>query len=215
MKCSRVAARIEVFILLLLSVGMFTGCEPEMPMPPPRESANPAEDDFAWAMERMEHAIERFQPTSTGLRVKREFSYKLIPPSDSEPDYTALVTISTKAVFTHDPPSQVEERKEKEKQKAKEAAEKLNLEDPYGLPGQDPAEEGLLPQQPAPAEVKLADIPDPRLPKHEIEEEKEYLLKYVDDQWRLETAEVDDAERIWFDYALQQGEFSPEGAQAL
>jgi hypothetical protein len=216
MKLATRPLQLEFLSSLLLAMAIFTGCGSEMPMPPPRESTNPAEDDFFWAMERMKHAMEMFRPSSSQLRVKRELNYQLIPPSKSETNFTARVTIATKTVFIHDTPSRVQERKDAEEKKAKAAAEKLGLDDPFG-PVEDPlaAEDGLMQGNAPLAEVPISEIPDPRLPTHEIKEEKEYLLKYVDDQWRLETSELEDAERMWFDYALQQGEYTPESAKKL
>ncbi len=209
-------SQIALLSSLLLAVAIFTGCEPEMPMPPPRESTNPAEDDFYWAMERMEHAMERFQPSSSlGLRIKRELNYQLFPPSQDEADYTARVTIATRTVFTHDAPSKVQERKEAQEKKAKAAAEKLGLEDPYGPADDGPVDEALLPDGNMPAELPVSEVPDPRLPTHELKEDKEYLLRYADEQWNLESSELEETERMWFEYALQQGDFTPESAKKL
>ena len=57
-----------------------------MPMPNEERSEIPAVADFEWAMERLRHAIEMFQPPSNlGIRVKRDLDYKLIPPPRSNP----------------------------------------------------------------------------------------------------------------------------------
>jgi hypothetical protein len=197
--------------LLLGSLVFGVGCEPEMPMPPPRESTNPAEDDFAWAMERMEHAIERFQPTSSlGLRVRRKFDYELIPPAGKE-NYKARVTISTLTVYQPPVPAP-----KKEKPAPKRKNEEVELADLFAEPGADLEDVANLPLPTIPpAEIEKRKVPDPPLPTPEIKEEKDYLLEYVDDEWQLQEKDLDDSERMWFDYALQQGEFDPDGAGDL
>jgi hypothetical protein len=52
-------------------------------------------------------------------------------------------------------------------------------------------------------------VPNPRIPLQELKESKEYLLKYAEGAWQVETEEIEEHERLWFDYALQQGEFAP------
>lgn len=192
--------------VLLGAMVLSTGCEPEMPVPPPRESTNPAEDDFYWAMERMEHAIERFQPPSSlGLRVKRQLSYELIPPKDRD-TYQARVKIATLTVYQPPIPTP-------SKAKAKDEAPEENLEDPFVVPTGDPTGETAPVIPPVPkSQIKKREVADPPLPLQELKEEKEYLLAYVGDQWRLEAEELSDNERMWFDYALQQGEFSLDAA---
>ncbi len=199
--CSRFA-QAESVCALLLFVAVLAGCGgPEMPVPPPRESTNPAEDDFVWAMERMEHALSMFQPPSNlGLSVKRNFDYKLIPPSDSQPNYTARVTISTRAIFNHGATSSARERKQAEK---KRAANGVELDDPYGLPGDPVAEDELGIKVPS-VELPNREVPEPNLPAPKLDEKKVYLLEYVDKRWTLQTKSLEENERMWFDYALQR-----------
>lgn len=194
--------QVESVCALLLFVVVLAGCgSPEMPVPPPRESTNPAEDDFVWAMERMEHALSMFQPPSNlGLSVKRNFDYKLIPPSDSQPNYTARVTISTRATFNHAATSSARERKRAEK---KRAANGLELDDPYGLPGDPVAEDELGIHVPS-VELPNREVPEPNLPAQKLDEKKVYLLEYIDKRWQLQTDSLEENERMWFDYALQQ-----------
>lgn len=189
---------------LLLFAG---GCEPEMPQPPLTESKNPAEKSFNWAMERLEHALEKFRSASSlGLSVKRDLDYQLIPPKDDSANYTARVTISVKAVYRPEAPPSQRERAESE---AKKDPKELKLDNPYRIPGEAKEIEGIpIPEIP-PAEVAKIDVPDPRLPTQKIEEKKDYLLEYIGDAWKLTTTEIEQHERMWFDYALEQGEFAP------
>lgn len=201
-----------LFFVLLTVVGMGSvGCEPEMPMPPRRASTNPAEDSFHWAMERMEHAIEVFRPPSTlGLSVRHSVQHKLFPPKDGQPNYTASVTISTKASFNHAPGTSAKERRMAQEDKAREAAKKLGLDDPFG-----PTDEEMLTKDPLsmdePGSVEMGslEVADPAIPAQRMDEKKEYDLEYVDGQWKLMTDSAKDHERMWFDYALEQGEFAP------
>ena len=204
---TRVLGSVLLGSALLGSVVLSLGCEPEMPMPPPRESTNPAEDSFYWAMERMEHAIERFRPSSSlGLRVKRELSYEIIPPQNQD-DYQARVTIATVTVYQHPAPGSGKE------QPKKSADSQENLEDPYVVPTGDPTGETAPVIPPVPkSQAKKRDVPDPPLPMQELKEQKEYLLAYDGNEWQLQDEDLDENERMWFDYALEQGEFAPEAA---
>jgi hypothetical protein len=212
---SRISEIISTLALCGVLVGA-VGCEPEMPVPPPRESTNPAEDDFLWAMERMEHAIDRFRPSSSlGLSVKREMDYELIHPAEGRPNYEARVTIATKTVYRPDAPPSAQEKKQAEAAKERGAKE-LKLDNPYTLPGGEPTiVEELEPRELAPAELPAFDVPEPRVPTQRIDEKKTYLLEYVNDQWKLKSKGLEKHEQMWFDYALQQGDFSPEAGAKL
>jgi hypothetical protein len=199
-------------VLLIAALGIGSvGCDPEMPMPPQRKSTNPAEDSFHWAMERMEHAIEMFQPPSSlGLHVKHSVEHKLFPPKTGKPNYTASVIISTKAVFNHAPGPSAKERRKAQEDKAREAAKKLGLDDPFGPSDEERlTKDPLAMDEPGSVEMGTADIADPVVPAQQITEKKKYDLEYVDDEWKLATKSVEDNERMWFEYALQQGEFAP------
>ena len=194
--------------LIVLSVGL-VGCDPEMPMPPPRKSTNAQEDSFYWAMERMEHAIEMFRPPSSlGLRVSHDVKYELFPPKEGKPNYTALVTISTKAVFNHEPSPSARQRKKVQQDKAREAAKKLGLDDPFGPSAEERlTKDPLEMDEPGSVVMGTPDVADPVIPIQQIAEKKEYQLEYVDDKWIVQTPSVEEDTRMWFDYALQQGEY--------
>lgn len=208
--CSRFA-RADFLCAMLLAVTFPAGCSgPEMPVPPPRESTNPAEDDFVWAMERMEHALTMFQPPSNlGLSVKRDLDYKLIPPTAAQPNYTAQVTISTRSIFNHGATLSAKERQRAERKKA--GAEELKLDDPYGLPGDDPLAADDLGIKVPPVELPSREVPEPNIPAQKLEEKKNYLLEYVDQRWKLQTQSLEENERMWFDYALQQDSALQQG----
>ena len=164
----------------------------------------------------MEHAIEMFQPPSSlGLRVKHTVQHKLFPPKEGKPNYTASVTISTKAVFNHAPGPSAKERRKAQEDKAREAAKKLGLDDPFGPSDEERlTKDPLAMDEPGSVEMGSPDIADPVIPAQQITEKKEYELEYVDDAWKLTTDSAKDHERMWFDYALQQGEFAPAAPQA-
>jgi hypothetical protein len=203
-------AYLAILGLTVLVVGSI-GCEPEMPKPPQRQSTNPAEDSFHWAMERMEHAIEMFQPPSSlGLQVKHSVEHKLFPPKEGKPNYTASVIISTRAVFNHAPTAAVKDRRKAQEDKAREAAKKLGLDDPFG-PSDEERLTGdpLAMDEPGSVEMRSPNIAEPAIAAQRMNEKNEYDLEYKNDEWQLTTESVEDNERMWFDYALQQGEFAP------
>lgn len=201
------SAKADFLSVLLLGMALLAGCDgPEMPMPPPRESTNPAEDDFAWAMERLEHALTMFQPPSSlGLSVKRGLDYKLILPTDDVPNYTARVTISTRSTFNHGVTSSAKERKQAERKKA--AAQELKLDDPYALPGENSLDADELGIKVPAVDLPEHEVPEPNIPTQKLEEKKDYLLEYIDTRWQLQTEGLETNERLWFDYALETGEY--------
>jgi hypothetical protein len=207
----KICAGNVLLTVLMPTMALWVGCGPEMPAPPPKAFGSSAEEDFDWAMERMKHAIERFRPASSlGLSVKRELDYELILPSDEKPKYTAQVTISTRSVFRADTPTSEAQRRRAE---AKKEASKIKLDNPFSIPGEEDGGDDAIPVPEVPvAELSDPEITDPRIPTQQIKEKKEYLLEYVDDRWRLETRDLEDSEQIWFDYALEQGEFAPDAA---
>jgi hypothetical protein len=194
---------------VLMACCGIVGCDPEMPQPPPRESTNPAEDSFHWAMERMNHAMEMFRPPSSlGLYVRRTITHKVTPPGNGQPNYTAVVTILTKSMFDHGQIPTAEERKKAKEAKAREAAKKLGLDDPFGPMDEDPAtRDPLAIPEPGAATLGSDDVADPPIAAQEMTEKKDYRLEYIENQWKLLNDDIEDHEKMWFDYALQQGEF--------
>lgn len=201
-------ATFALAILLLGALTLSVGCGPEMPVPPPKVFGSTAEEDFDWVMERMKHAMERFQPdSSSGLSMKRELDYELFPPSEKNRRYTARVTMSTRTVFRAEAPDINAQRR---RAKAKKEAAEIKLDDPYTMPGEENADEDAVPIPDIPlANLNNPEIADPRIPIQELKEKKEYLLEYVDGQWRLKTEGLEESEQMWFDYALEQGDFGP------
>jgi hypothetical protein len=193
--------------LLLGTVLLAAGCDgPEMPVPPPRESTNPAEDDFVWIIERMEHALKMFQPPSNlGLSIKQDLQYKVIPPSDKQTNYTAIVTITTKSSYNHGKIPSRRERNEAAKKKA--AEEDVELDDPYSLPGEQT--DGLDIKVPS-VEQPAREVPAPVIPAPRAVEKREFVFEYVDNHWELKTKDLEQPEKMWFDYALQTGEFGSD-----
>lgn len=187
------------------------GCHPEMPQPPARQSTNPAEDSFYWAMERMDRGMELFRPPSgLGLHVKRKVSHKVLPPSDGRANYTATVTIETNSMYDHGPIPTAKERKKAKEDKARETAKRMGLDDPFGPVDKDPATvDPLALPEPGSATLGEEDVADPPIAAQQLSEKKEYQLEYIENQWKLQNADMEEHEKMWFDYALQQGEFGP------
>jgi hypothetical protein len=196
--------------LLMLALGFCMGCGPEMPTPPPKVFGSSAEEDFDWAMTRMKHAFKMFRPSSSdGLSMKRELDYELIPPSKEQAKYTARVTIATRAVFRADLPSAEAKKRRAEANKE----EKVKLDNPFKIPNETGAEEGVIPVPEVPlAELNDPEIAEPQIPTQQLKEKKDFFLEYASDRWELTTPELEENERMLFDYALQQGEFGPDAA---
>jgi hypothetical protein len=197
--------------ILVPAMALSVGCEPEMPAPPPKAFGSSAEEDFDWAMERMKHAMGLFRPArSLGLSVKRELDYEVFPPSEKNDKYTARVTFSNRAVYRADTQSTEAQRRRAE---AKKEASNIKLDNPFQIPGEENAVEDAIPLPEVPlAELNNPEIADPRVPTQQLEEKRDYLLEYSGGKWRLTTEELEENEQMWFDYALEQGEFAPGAA---
>lgn len=195
--------------ILALVMGFCIGCEPEMPVPPPKVFGSSAEEDFDWAMVRMKHAIEMFRPSSSdGLSMKRELDYELVPPSKEQAKYTARVTIATRTVFRAEPLSS---ETKKRREEAKKEAANIKLDNPFKIAKEGEAEEDVIPVPEIPlAELNNPEIADPQIPTQQLKEKKDYFLEYVSDHWELTTPEIGESDQMLFDYALQRGEFGPE-----
>jgi hypothetical protein len=198
-------------VCVLASLSGLMGCQPEMPQPPRRESTNPAEDSFHWIIDRMNHAMEMFRPTtSLGLHVKRRLTHKLIPPGDGRANYTATITLSTSSMFDHGKIPTAQERKKAKDDKTREVAKEIGLADPFGPMDEDPATvDPMAIPEPGSATLNEKEVVDPLIPAQKISEKKEYRLEYIENQWKLLNDQLEEHEKMWFDYALQRGEFGP------
>lgn len=198
-------------VCVLASLSGLVGCQPEMPQPPRRQSTNPAEDSFHWIIDRMNHAMEMFRPaTGLGLHVKRTLTHKLIQPGDGRPNYTAAITLSTSSMFDHGQIPTTQDRKKAKEEKTREAAKDLVLDDPFGPMDEDPATfDPMAIPEPGSATLNKKDVADPLIPAQKITEKKEYRLEYIENQWKLLNDGLEKHEQMWFDYALQRGEFGP------
>jgi hypothetical protein len=207
----RVVQQIALTVWVVTSFSGLVGCQPEMPQPPPRESTNPAEDSFHWIIDRMNHAMEMFRPsTGLGLHVKRTLTHKLIPPGDGKPNYTAMITLSTSSMFDHGEIPTAKERKQAKEDETRKAAKKLGLADPFGPMDEDPATlDPMAIPEPGSATLNKKEVADPLIPAQKMTEKKEYRLEYIKNQWKLLNDNLEEHEKMWFDYALQQGEFGP------
>jgi len=174
------------------------GCGTSNRSTPTKSAGTIAEEDFQWAMERLNRAVKEFQPPSTlGIFVKREMNYEMFPPSEDSEYYTATVTISSKTTYDHnltDDPLEGVERQEKKPRQQEFDPEVFSLP---GEEGSDPEIERI----PGIA-FDAVQIEEPELSAREITETDEYDLVYKDDRWQL----VDDIDvehvKLWFEYAL-------------
>jgi hypothetical protein len=155
------------------------------------------EAEFNWVIMRLEHALEMFRPSGLGLQSKREMTYQLNPPNESQVNYTALVTISSKTFFRSDylPPAKVikKEKPEFDYNAYGNILEDDPLADPLNNPSQEYAE--LATKKPV-----IASTPTP-IPS--IDEVENFELAHLEGKWRLITKTASDRAQNWFDYALE------------
>ena len=181
-----------------------------MPRPPVKRSDNPAEASFEWAMERLQHAIEMSEPPSSlGIRSKRDIDSKLIPPNKENSNYTATVTITTKTVYNPGRLTSPRELQEKEQEhKKQQAAIEKAKRDVFALPGEDPITgTTTIDDQLGQVEQEEYEVPNPVVPKQELELKEEFNLEYVDGVWKQLNRAEEEHIQLWFDYALEQGEY--------
>ncbi len=183
-----------------------------MPRPPVERSSIPAEADFEWAMERLQHAIEMFQPPSNlGIRVIRNLDYQLTPPDAAHSNYTARVTITTKTIYSPGRSiSPGEKRKQQQEEAEKKAAERNAKRDKFALPGEEPIT-GSTTIDDALEQIdrRPVEIVDPSIPRQELELTEEFDLEYVDGEWKQLNRAEEEHIQLWFDYALEQEEYAP------
>ena len=199
------------WMVSLLFVTVLVGCAEEMPRPPVEKFSNRAEGDFNWAMERLKHAIEMIDPPrNMGIRVKRDMDYELFPPTKENSNYTARVTITSKTTFLHDKPiSANEERKQKQAEVAKRVAEQKAKRDPFARPGEKPITgsttitDELIESNPGNSEIVA-----PPIPQQKLDIKEDFKLEYVDGKWKQLNRAKEEHIQLWFDYALQQGEYA-------
>lgn len=180
------------FLAIALAV-LGLGCEPTPIAVPPAPPISTPQSKLEWAMERLERALEEFQPPqSVGLRMKRSMAYEFIPVDPAHPHPTALVTIESKTMYLPDEPVQQEDKQEEE-------------EEPAFEPIIDPEEEdnGLPPLRVPKVRVQepLTAAPSP---SPSIESRTTYELNFIDDRWQLQSEVESESERNWFEYALMQ-----------
>ncbi|WP_146448280.1 hypothetical protein [Bythopirellula polymerisocia] len=181
-----------------------------MPRPPVERSDIPAEADFEWAMERLRHAIEMFlPPSSLGIRVKREMDYELNPPDKDNSNYTADVTITTRTIYSAGRlTSPREQQKKEQERKEKQAAIEKAKRDVFALPGEEPITGTTTSDDDLnKIEQDTAEVPNPVVPQPELDYKDEIKLEYVNDKWKQLNRAKEEHVQLWFDYALQQGEY--------
>ncbi|WP_148076026.1 hypothetical protein [Bythopirellula goksoeyrii] len=187
-----------------------------MPRPPAERFSNPAEADFDWAMDRLNHAIEMFHPPSSlGIRVTRDMDYELFPPNAEHSNYTARVTVTTKTIYVHGKPvSPSKNRREAQEKAKKQKAEEQAERDPFALPGEEPITgTTTIDDEIAQIDQDPATTIDPSIPPQEIELKEEFDLEYKDGTWKQLNRAEEEHIQLWFDYALQQGEYKPESLE--
>ncbi len=176
-----------VLALAILNVG----CEGPSRVPSAaKKLEHSPEAEFDWAMERLQRALDRFQPAAhLGLRIKRDLSYQLIPPDKPQFNYSAQVTIKSKTFYKSENRILVEE--EEPEPLAGDANFAADSEgDPLSSFRENSIKKPMIVSSQGPA---------PR-----IDETRVYELAYSDGRWQLNTQPETKYEQMWFQYALEQ-----------
>ncbi|NOY40653.1 MAG: hypothetical protein GXP26_02280 [Planctomycetes bacterium] len=182
------------FGLVLVSLNL--GCESSAP--PETPVVQVPEKKFDWVIKRLEHALEAFSPSgSFGLRAKRELSYELFPPTNSQPNYTAQVIIVSKTAYHPEFQSLETQPKKAEPKVDSSIYDPFLNEDPLADPLDDPD------QRFAELPIKEPITPGVSTPSPRTNDREVFDLAYLDDRWQLITSVESKRARNWFEYALE------------
>jgi len=169
-----------------------------------------AKEDFDWAMERLHRAVQSFRPASSlGMRVQREMTHELQLADNPNEPHRAVVTISTKTFYDHEPASDEngneDAKKEQQKQnKKKNKSQQSDGENAFLLSGDESQQEVFESMEEIPElESAVPKIVEPKLEPRTLEEKDEFDLIYKDGQWQLVTQPEVEHVRMWFEYALE------------
>ncbi len=182
-----------------------TGCEPRRTtVAKAKPQKHSAEVDFEWAMERLQRAVENFTPSGDlNLRVKRKFSYKLLPPSESQPLYTATVTVASVSKYNPLRQQPVVDELPKRDQLADLRDQESDFGEDSLFGGED--ESATTPY------VNDRDIQgrnsirvETLIKAPSVKSQSVYELIYKKRRWHLIDQPESKHEQMWFEYALQQ-----------
>ena len=150
--------------------------------------------EFEWGMTRLERALRIFRPSSGGgLNVTgREVVHELIPPSDNQPNYTALVTVTTKSSYLHAKRSIKKDMKSGATQKETEMDDLLadntgELSKFIDVPGAGP---------------QVASVPATKIEPRRLESQVVFEMVYLQGHWKLAAKPEEKHAQLWFEYAF-------------
>lgn len=188
-------------LCLAVLASFVVGCDdPPQNLSTLEKRKNEAEERFDWAMERLRRALETFNPSPTlGLRVKRELSFELLPPTADQPRYTAQVTIKSKTFYK--PGKYLPE--EDEELSADEPPNRLDPNGEFSEGFEQPVDPAELYQVSPKMPVEKPMMVNNQVPAPQIEKQGDYELIYQDNRWQLVEEPESDQEKMWFEYALQ------------
>ncbi len=169
------------------------GCGSGSDKPPTNVVQEDPVGEFEWGMTRLKRALRISRPNgSDGVSISaRKVVYKLNPPDDKTPHYTASITITSEASFLH------AQRKVKEKEKAK-AEKESDISDPLAdkddytkfvdIPGAGPQAPGVA--------IPILESPT-------IENKSIFEMAYLNGHWMLTQTPEEKHEQLWFEYAFE------------
>jgi len=176
---------------MVVVLGFNSGCGESNTAPQPAVIVEDPVGEFEWGMTRLERALRLFRPSAVGgLSIsEREMTHELIPPNDKNSNYTALVTIVSKASFLHG------KRLKKKKETSEASKNESKIDDP--LSEQDDYS-------------KFIDIPGtgsrpvdtPKLETRSLDSTTVFELAYLEGHWKLTKQPEKKHEQIWFEYAF-------------
>ena len=198
-----------VCLATMLASALGCGNNPSKPSQTAKVQQDP-EGEFEWAMTRLERALRLNRPTSAkGIVTKRELEHELFPPSEVEPNYTARVTIFSKASFLHG------RREVAKKEKEQPEPEPVPLDDPIA-PKDDKYVDFVEIPHTGPGAPPVA---PPKIETRSLDSKTVAELTYAEGTWELtdlklftltaegawELTEQPELkhQQLWFDYAFQ------------
>ena len=189
---------------LIVVVVISGGCEPPRTgVAKSKPQKNPAETDFDWAMQRLRRAIESFSSSGDpSLRIKRKFSYELLPPSKQQPLYTAIVRVESVSKYkprrrtpTTDEPNQ------NRFDPLQDYDDSLSL-DPFAE-GEEGSPAILYDDRDIQGKSKSSRV-ESLIKAPSVKEQNVYELVYKKRHWQLVAQPESKHEQLWFEYALQK-----------
>ena len=181
---------LSVGLLCLAAIQIFVpGCDSSAKQPSVVVKEAPIEE-FEWGMTLLKRILRLSRPKGVeGINVtNREIQHELFPPSDKNPNYTAVVTVVSKTNF-------LPGKFAREKQETPEAAKEFTIDDP--LAEKDDYSEYIKIAGTGPGTKPRA-----RIETRSLDNKSVFEMTYLDGHWKLDKQPAKKHEQLWFEYAF-------------